>query len=202
MADPDYDTRVRASEAVYTAVIAHGAPEDAAFGAAIMAALEDAPTAGAILLGGFVPGAEGPLKSHVQETRLVKLFTSEPPVPAGAAATVALSLLGDQAARDRLEQSVRDGDPALLEFYVTAMPVIDAPEILHALADATLMSEAPVADGLPSGVEPQRRIADIATEAFVRQFALDPGFALDETSRYSEPQRARVAALITEALPQ
>ena len=202
MANPDYDTRVRATEAVYTAVIAHGAPRDQAFADKIVAAIQGEPTAGALLLGGLVPAAEEPLNAHVGQTRLVKLFTSKPPVPAGIPATVALSLLGDQDSRDRLEQSVMAGDPVLLEFYLTAMPMIDSPTILHALAAATLANEAPVGDGLPSGADPPRRLADIATETFVRQFDLHPGFELDETERYSEEKRRKVLSLITASMPQ
>lgn len=202
MADPDYDTRVRASEAVYGAVMTHGAPQDQAFADAVVAAIQGTPAAGALLSGGFVPDAEAALKAQVTETRLVKLAASEPPVPAGVAATVALSLLGDAEARTRLEQSIQAGDPAELEFYVTAMAMIDSPTILHALAAATLANEAPVADGLPSGVEPSRRLADVATEAFVKRLNLDPGFELDETTRYPQDAREKVAALISAAIPQ
>ncbi len=202
MADPDYDTRVRATEAVYSAVMTHGAPQDQAFADAVIAAIQGTPAAGALLLGGLVPGADAVLKAQAGETRLVKLAASEPPVPAGVAATVALSLLGDAEARTRLERSIQAGDPAELEFYVTVMPMIDSPTILHALAAATLSNEAPVADGLPSGVEPSRRLADIATEAFVRRLDLDPGFELDETARYPQDARDKVAALITAAIPQ
>ncbi|QDG76884.1 hypothetical protein [Labrenzia sp. PHM005] len=201
MSSDDYDTRVRASAAAYECVRKNGLPDNPAFKEDVLAALNGEAEAGGLLLASYFPESQAGLSKHQTSTRLVKLDASDPAVPVDLVTAVALSRLGDQDARGRLETKIQEGDPANLVFLIKAMAVIDAPEILHSLASATLSNETPVGDGLPSGVTPQRRVADIATEYFVHRLKFDPGFELDPTRLYSQDERGLVARKIAEKLP-
>jgi len=198
---PDYDTKVRASAAVYACVSRSGMPEGKVFAEHVLTSLADGPEAGTLLVAGYIPQSETALKRHLGAGWLVKLSLSDPPVPAGLAAATALSLLGNQAARGQLETAIQEGDAAILLFLIRALQMIDAPEILHGLAAAALTNDTAVGDGLPSGVSPPRRLGDVAVEAFVRRLDLDPGFELDTMRRYSDAERGTISRLMRESLP-
>ncbi|MEE2865573.1 MAG: hypothetical protein VYE69_10115, partial [Pseudomonadota bacterium] len=125
----------------------------------------------------------------------------EPTAPAALAARLALSALGDDEARTSLLRQIPEAEPDSLVFMLKALPLIDAPEVLHALAATTLSSDAPVADGLPSGAEPAREVADVAVEAFVARLSLSPGFKVTPGAIYTADQRAEVESLITGSIP-
>ncbi|UFI04137.1 hypothetical protein [Roseibium aggregatum] len=205
ISDADPDLRARASAAALKVVLANGPPSGPVaeqLQTEVTAALE-APDAegGVLLLGALAPGAEDALETHLSGTRLVKAQPQEPTAPAALAARLALSALGDDEARTSLLRQIPEAEPDSLVFMLKALPLIDAPEVLHALAATTLSSDAPVADGLPSGVEPAREVADIAVEAFVARLSLTPGFKVTPGSIYTADQRAEVERLITGSIP-
>ena len=201
----DPDLRARASAAALKVVLANGPPSGPVaeqLQTEVTAALE-APDAegGVLLLGALAPGAEDALEAHLSGTRLVKAQPQEPTAPAALAARLALSALGDDDARTSLLKQIPGAEPDSLVFMLKALPLIDAPEVLHALAATTLSSDAPVADGLPSGAEPAREVADVAVEAFVARLNLTPGFKVTPGAIYTADQRAEVERLITSSIP-
>lgn len=203
--DADPDLRARASAAALKVVLANGPPSGPVaeqLQTEVTAALE-APDAegGVLLLGALAPGAEEALEAHLSGTRLVKAQPQEPTAPAALAARLALSALGDDEARTSLLRQIPEAEPDSLVFMLKALPLIDAPEVLHALAATTLSSDAPVADGLPSGAEPAREVADVAVEAFVARLSLSPGFKVTPGAIYTADQRAEVESLITGSIP-
>jgi hypothetical protein len=203
--DADPDLRARASAAALKVVLANGPPSGPVaeqLQTEITAALE-APDAegGVLLLGALAPGAEDALEAQLSGTRLVKAQPQEPTAPAALAARLALSALGDDEARTSLLKQIPEAEPDSLVFMLKALPLIDAPEVLHALAATTLSSDAPVADGLPSGAEPAREVADVAVEAFVARLSLSPGFKVTPGAIYTADQRAEVESLITGSIP-
>lgn len=202
---PDPDLRARASAAALKLVLAHGPPADPVatqLRTTVMAALA-APDAegGVLLLGALVPGSEAVLSAHLSGTRLVKAQPQEPTVPAGLAARLALSALGDGQARTSLLTQIPQADPDSLVFMLKALPLIDAPEVLHALSASALASDAPVGDGRPSGLTPAREVADVAVEAFVARLNLTPSFAIRPGAIYTAEQRAETARLIAGSIP-
>ncbi len=205
ISDADPDLRARASAAALKVVLANGPPSGPVaeqFQTEVTAALK-APDAegGVLLLGALAPGAEEALEAHLSGTRLVKAQPQEPTAPAALAARLALSALGDDEARTSLLRQIPEAEPDSLVFMLKALPLIDAPEVLHALAATTLSSDAPVADGLPSGAEPAREVADVAVEAFVARLSLSPGFKVTPGAIYTADQRAEVERLITGSIP-
>lgn len=154
-----------------------------------------------MLLGALVPGSEDVLSSHLSGTRLVKAQPQEPTAPAALAARLALSALGDSQARTSLLTQIPQADPDSLVFMLKALPLIDAPEVLHALSATTLSSDAPVADGRPSGLTPAREVADVAVEAFVARLGLAPSFSITPGAIYTAEQRAETARLIAGSIP-
>lgn len=203
--DADPDLRARASAAALKVVLANGPPSGPVaeqLQTEVTAALE-APDAegGVLLLGALAPGAEDALEAQLSGTRLVKAQPQEPTAPAALAARLALSALGDDDARTSLLKQIPEAEPDSLVFMLKALPLIDAPEVLHALAATTLSSDAPVADGLPSGAEPAREVADVAVEAFVARLNLSPGFKVTPGAIYTADQRAEVERLITSSIP-
>lgn len=203
--DVDPDLRARASAAALKVVLANGLPSGPVakqLQTEVLTALE-APDAegGVLLLGALAPGAEDALEAHLSGTRLVKAQPQEPTVSAALAARLALSALGDDEARTSLLRQIPEAEPDSLVFMLKALPLIDAPEVMHALAATTLSSDAPVADGLPSGAEPAREVADVAVEAFVARLNLTPGFKVTPGAIYTADQRAEVERLITSSIP-
>lgn len=203
--DADPDLRARASAAALKVVLANGPPSGPVaeqLQTEVTAALE-APDAegGVLLLGALAPGAEDALEAHLSGTRLIEAQPQEPTAPAALAARLALSALGDDEARTSLLRQIPEAEPDSLVFMLKALPLIDAPEVLHALAATTLSSKAPVADGLPSGAEPAREVADVAVEAFVARLNLTPGFKVTPGAIYTADQRAEVERLIAGSIP-
>ncbi|MCR9283293.1 MAG: hypothetical protein NXH99_16495 [Rhodobacteraceae bacterium] len=203
--DADPDLRARASAAALKVVLANGPPSGPVaeqLQSEVTAALETPDAEGGVLLlGALAPGAEEALEAHLSGTRLVKAQPQEPTAPAALAARLALSALGDDEARTSLLRQIPESEPDSLVFMLKALPLIDAPEVLHALAATTLSSKAPVADGLPSGAEPTREVADVAVEAFVARLNLSPGFKVTPGAIYTADQQAEVERLITGSIP-
>ncbi|GAB2186726.1 hypothetical protein [Roseibium sp. LAB1] len=203
--DPDPDLRARASAAALKFVLANGPPSGTIaeqLRTSVTAALE-APDAegGVLLLGALAPGSEDALTAHLSGTRLVKAQPQEPTAPAAVAARLALSALGNDEARTDLLTEIPQAGPDSLVFMLKALPLIDAPEVLHTLAATALSSDTPVADGLPSGLEPAREVADVAVEAFVARLDLSPSFAITPGAIYTAEQRDEIARLIAGSIP-
>ena len=80
--------------------------------------------------------------------------------------------------------------------------MIDAPEVLHALAAGTLGKEQAIGGGVPAGVTPSRRMTDLAVEAFVTRLGLATGIEMTPVKRYSPAEIDRVRRAVSARLPQ
>lgn len=200
LADASADIRERASRAVLAQVLKAGtfAGLDAAVAKGLAAG---EPGASMLLLGAFSQESGEVLRDTVDSTRLVKLANSDPPVPAHLPAQVALSRMGDEPARSGLDDAIAGGDLAELVFLLNTLPLLDDPSTIHALAARTLGDERAIADGLPSGVEPSRRLADHAVDRLAARLRLKLSFELDEARRYSPAEIAELRKAIGSAIP-
>lgn len=200
--DADPELRERATQAVFSVVVAHGVPATPEFADGVVASMDEHPSGAALLLAGLVPKAGKLLSAHARDTHLVKTKNAGPAVPAATAATVALSLLGDSDARSRLESSIAEADANTLEFYLDVVALFDDPALLQTLARVTLANQTAVHDNLPSGVTPPRRLADRAVEAFVERLKIRPEFELQPTKRYSDKEIDQILQKVGDAVPQ
>ena len=162
-------------------------------------------TAAAILLLGRFAGAESAqvLRALRAEGdgQLAKLHPWSPAVPVAVPAMVALSLRGDNAARQELLQTVRGGDPKVLEFLLSVLREIDAPEVIHALK-GVLADERPTTAGVPSGGAPEVRLCDLAVTAFVRELDLDVDFETEDSEKYTPAQIDAVRRAVDASVPK
>ena len=120
---------------------------------------------------------------------------------AALAADVALSRLGENGARQRLLDRIGAAQAAELEFLLDVLGMIDAPEVLLALAAATLGNEREVGGGMPSGASPARRLTDNAVEAFIARLALNTGTETAPSKRYTPEEIERVRKAVAAGLP-
>lgn len=208
LADPDPEIRARAADALFAlpdpgSALAAAPP---AAEALLAQAAGDAPTAAQLLLLGYAgtDKAEAVLRAIVEdgETPPVKLHPWQRPVPAELAATIALSRLGDPAARDALLQRQPPMPAEELAFLLSVLPAIDAPAVLHHLAALALDDEREVAGGVPSGAGPARRLCDKAVDAFAARLDLRLPFALNPAGCYDEAERRAVREAMTGTVPQ
>ena len=148
-------------------------------------------TAAAILLLGRFSGTESEqlLRSLRAESpeQLSKLHPWSAAVPVAIPALVALSLRGDNDARQELLRTIHDGDPKVLEFLLSVLREIDSPEVIHALKNV-LGDERPTTAGVPSGGEAELRLCDLAVNAFVRDLELDVDFEIADSESYTPEQ--------------
>jgi HEAT repeat protein len=206
LGDHDLDIQQRATMGLYL----HRPPVEVAKAADAESRLWESveagnQTAAAILLLGYFSGPETGRLLQSLQTRpaeeLAELHPWSPAVPVALPATVALSLRGDNEARQRLIATIRRGEPKELEFLLSVLREIDAPEVIHALKQV-LKDERPTKAGVPSGGEPELRICDLAVNAFVRELDLKVDFTLAESDRYTPEQIDAVRRAINASVPQ
>lgn len=208
LADLDADIRARAADALFA--LPDPGSALAAAPSAMEALLADAaggaPTAAQLLLLGYAgtDKAAAVLRAIVEdgEAPPVKLYPWQRPVPAALAATIALSRLGERAARDALLQRQPPLPPEEMAFLLSVLPAIDAPSVLHHVAALALDDEREIAGGVPSGAGPQRRLCDRAVDVFAARLDLTLPFALNPAGRYGEAERRAVRDAMTGTVPQ
>ena len=157
------------------------------------------------MLLGYFPGKE--TESLLREVRdrkersQTKLFEWFPVVMVSLPANVALSRLGDKRSRMALLDAIEASRPAELEFLLTAIREIDAPEVLYSLKRA-LDDQREVSAGVPSGAEPKRRLCDEPVNAFVKRLQLNVGVELSSARRYSKAEIDAVRNGIDASIPK
>lgn len=136
------------------------------------------------------------LKQQLNNKQPVKLEDWSQPVPSGLAAAVAAVSAGVEGARRRLTDGLGPLNEA--EFLVSVLPDISdrgaLPGLLNLLDD-----ERAVALGVPSGAMPQRRVCDLAVDAFVARLGLKAPFPLNARGRYSGEERKQVRQMAARA---
>lgn len=205
--DSSQDLRARAALALYERYDPTELATHSAVGEGLRASIEQGnDAAAAILLLGYYPGqgnqkALRTLRERAGEGQ-TELATWSPVVPVSLPIAVSLSRLGDKAARSILLKTSTKGDVPERHFLLTVLRELDALEVLHALAAGTLGDASPIGGGVPSGVEPQRRLCDLAVTAFVKRLNLKVGFSVDEQRRYAPAEIDAVRQAIKNSLPQ
>jgi hypothetical protein len=111
----------------------------------------------------------------------VKLAAWSTPVPQVLAAAVAAVSVGLAQAQTRLVQGL--DDVASAEFLASTLPDVTDLVALHSLLPL-LDNQQTVRAGVPSGASPQRRVCDLALDAFVDRLSLRPSFSLRAGGRY------------------
>jgi HEAT repeat protein len=201
LADGSEEVRSRAAELVFRSVMRDGEDAVPGLAAALARDAPPQPNAARLLLAAFTPDNEWMLREAQSQTRLVKLTNAGPAVQASLPAVLALSRRGDREARSVLIERIRGAQASELEFLLQVLGIIDAPDVLHALAGRAFANETNISAGLPSGVEPRRRICDLAVDAFLARFRFDAGVAIDSTRRYSAGEIAKVRQALSARLP-
>jgi HEAT repeat protein len=207
LGDPLQDIRARAALALYERHDPLRLAEQAKVGEALRASLAQGnDTAAAILLLSYFPDetsmkALEALREQAGDAQ-TELATWAPVVRVQLAIAVSLSRLGDRAARLTLLQTSADGSLAEREFLLSVLREIDAPEVLHALAAGTLDDVSEIGGGVPSGVQPRRRLCDLAVVNFVRRLHLPVNFSIDDQRRFTPAEIDRVRQEITGRLPR
>ena len=205
LTDPSPDIRWRAAVALYerddpVALAAH--PD---LGAALRRSVAlGNDSAAAILLLGYFPDADS--SATLQKLRLQKatvnteLQSWSPVVPLVLPVYMALSRLGDNEARLALLAHIEAGKLNELAFMLETIRDINSPLVLQALK-VTLADRREIAGSLPSGIQPQRRLADLAVNAFVGLLKLDIDFVLSEARRFTQAEIDQVGRKIDAVLP-
>ncbi len=162
--------------------------------------------AAALLLLGYFPGEASlkvlrALNARAGEAQ-TELATWAPVVPVRLAVAVSLSRLGDQAGRLALLQTSAEGAPSEREFLLSVLREIDAPEVLHALAAGTLGDTRSISGGVPSGVQAQRRLCDLAVSSFVKKMNLKMKFSVDGSRRFTRTEIESVRQALANSLPR
>jgi len=124
-----------------------------------------------------------------------------PLVPIALPANLALSRGGDPDARARLLAHLAEAPVGEVAFVLDVAREVDDPTVLHALGKA-LDDERPVAGGVPSGAQPQRRLADLAVDALSDRLNLSVSFPRKRSGRYSREEIQEVKRLLRTTLPQ
>jgi len=133
--------------------------------------------------------------------KLTKLDLDSPAVPLEAAATVALSGLGDADANRALHQLATSDDLAIRRFLLEVIDDLNDPSVLHQLLDYLADERAVEGAGVPHGAEPARRLADLAADALMGRLNLSVGFARKPTGRYEPAELAEVERRVKESIP-
>jgi len=206
LGDPDADIRERAARALYTRYKPTTLARDKAAGSALRASvLAGNHAAACLLLLGYFPAAENEqaLRAMVEGfgAERTKLSDWGPVVAVALPAQVALSQLGDGAAREALLRTIDRASVADMEFFLSVLRDIDSPTVLHAIKKA-LDDDREIAGGIPSGAGPRRRLRDAAVDAFVRRLNLKVDFELTDSRRYSDEQVAQVRRSMDASLPR
>lgn len=202
LADPSTENAALAAGVVYAAVIRDGSASVPGLATALAKTpARDEPSAALLLLNAF-GGHPDRVRLSLAETRLVAIREGEPVVEAGLPAAMALARRGDRDGVTALRKRIDRGTLEDLEFMLRAIGVIDSAGTLQALAMRTLGDTREIGDGLPSGVTPRRRIADLAVEAFSSRLRLQSGVETRAVKRYSTAEISRVRAAILASTPR
>lgn len=203
LSDRSDDVARRASTALYE--IGSDAVRDPSVSQALAASvLGGNDTGGAILLLGYVAGEDSiAALNRLREREAgqsTEVFPWSPIVPVPFAADVALTRLGDEAARARLLATIREGDFDALSFLLYALRDIEDRNVLSALADATLADERPAQGDTPSGAHLGIRLVDVAAAAFVKRFDLSIGLGTTAERPLSEAELLALRAALSARL--
>jgi hypothetical protein len=203
LADTSPDVAERAARLILRVVLRTGADKVAGLDVAPEPPpAQGVPGAARLLLLGFTREGEPMLRAALSERRLVKLTDGDAPVDAALPAAIALSLRGDASARQRVRERIANGPTASMEFLLQVVDMIDAPDLLQALATRTLADKDATASGLPASIEPRRRVADLAVETFIRRLKLPVDIDLHQARTYSEEEIAAVLKAVLAITPQ
>lgn len=206
LTDASQDLRARAALALYERHDPIKLAQRPELGEALRASLNQGnDAAAAILLLGYFPGKTTETALAALAERAADAGTElaawTPVVPVRLVVQVIQSRLGDAKARAALLKTSVDGPLAERQFLLSALREIDAPELLHALAQA-LDDPSEIGGGAPAGVAPKRRLCDLAVAALTQRLKLPVKFALNETRRFSPAEIASVRQLMAHALPR
>ncbi|HOW76671.1 MAG TPA: HEAT repeat domain-containing protein [Candidatus Competibacteraceae bacterium] len=205
--DPLQDIRARAALALYEQHDPVQWAKRPEVGEALRASVDQGnDAAAALLLLGYFPGeptlkALKDLRKRAGDAQ-TELATWAPVVPVNLAIAVSLSRLGDQAGRLMLLQTSAEGSLAEREFLLSVLRELDSPEVLHALAAGTLSDVSEIGGGVPSGVQPQRRLCDLAVVSFVKRLNLPVNFTVNDQRRFTPAEIDVVRQTIAGSLPR
>lgn len=205
--DPSQDLRARAALALYEQHDPLQLAERSGVGEALRASVDQGnDAAAALLLIGYFPGESSLKTLQMLNERAgnaqTELASWAPVVPVRLAAAVSLSRLGDQSGRLTLLQTSAEGSLADREFLLSVLREIDAPDVLHALAAGTLGDVSEIGGSAPSGVQPQRRLCDLAVDSFVKRLNLKINFSIDDHRRFTTAEIDAVRQVMTRSLPR
>ena len=205
--DPLQDIRARAALALYERHDPVQWAEHPEVGEALRASVDQGnDAAAALLLLGYFPGESSlktlqALNERAGEAQ-TELATWAPVVPVRLPVAVSLSRLGDQAGRLTLLQTSAEGSLAEREFLLSVLRELDSPEVLHALAAGTLSDVSEIGGGVPSGVQPQRRLCDLAVVSFVKKLNLPVNFTVNDQRRFTPAEIDAVRQAMAGSLPR
>jgi hypothetical protein len=131
-----------------------------------------------------------------------ELATWAPVVPVRLLTAISLSRLGDRAGRLTLRQTSAGGSLAEREFLLSVLREIDAPDVLHTLAMGTLDDVSKISGGVPSGVQPPRRLCDLAVVSFVKRLNLQVNFMVNEPRWFTPAEIESVRQAMVGSLPR
>lgn len=205
--DPSQDLRARAALALYERHDPLQLAERSGVGEALRASIDQGnDAAAALLLIGYFPDESNLKTLQMLNERAgnaqTELANWAPVVPVRLAAAVSLSRLGDQSGRLALLQTSAEGSLADREFLLSVLREIDAPDVLHALAAGTLGDVSEIGGGVPSGVQPQRRLCDLAVDSFVKRLNLKIKFSIGDHRRFTPAEIDAVRQAMASSLPR
>ncbi|MCB1920028.1 MAG: HEAT repeat domain-containing protein [Candidatus Competibacteraceae bacterium] len=206
LGDPLQDIRARAALALYERQDPLQLAERPELGEALRASLDQGnDAAAAILLLSYFPDeanfkALEALRDRAGDAQ-TELASWAPVVPVQLPVAVSLSRLGDRAARLTLLQTSADGSLAEREFLLSVLREIDSLEVLHALA-SSLDDTHEIGGGVPSGVQPQRRLCDLAVVSLVKRLNLPVNFTVTDQQRFTSGEIDAVRQAIVSGLPR
>ena len=205
--DPLQDIRARAALALYERHDPLLLAERPEVGKALQVSIDQGnDAAAALLLLGYFP-SESSLKTlralnEKAGDAQTELATWAPVVPVRLPVAVSLSRLGDRAGRLALLQTSAAGSLAEREFLLSVLREIDSPEVLHALAAGTLSDMREIGGGVPSGIQPQRRLCDLAVVSFVKRLNLPVNFTVNNQRQFLPAEIDAVRQAIAGSLPR
>jgi hypothetical protein len=101
-----------------------------------------------------------------------------------------------------LLQTSADGSLAEREFLLSVLREIDSPKVLHALAAGTLDDTSQIGGAVPSGVQPQRRLCDLAVINFIKRLNLQVNLTVSDQYRFTPTEIDAVQQAIAGSLPR
>ncbi len=200
--DPSADIRERAARTLYARCEAARLEPAADVAAALRRSVAAGNTAAAsVLLLGRVPVQDNAalLAALAEDSAPVKWQPWDQAIPRSVAALVALLQYDLETGRQGLEQIVAAGGLSEQVFLLQVLGQIDDPTLLASLAKH-LSDQREIGGGVPSGAKPQRRLCDLAADAFGAKYALAPPPDAPRAPRYDDAALARIAAEVAQRL--